>query len=178
MNDLNLWATAYRQILQNHANPAEMKFWLDALNWDKLEPMASGKVHIFLSAPNVFYANFINDKFKSEIEDATSQILGKSCEVSIAVMEAKPVDEVASAATSTRNYSIIDTVESPLSPPTASDITPAMNIAGPITIRTPNRSNMILNDFLDPSLTFDNYIMGPSNQFAYASAFSTSQFSV
>ena len=62
-----------------------MKFWLDALNWDKLEPMASGKVHIFLSAPNVFYANFISDKFKTEIEMATSLILGKSCEVSIAV---------------------------------------------------------------------------------------------
>ena len=126
MNDLNLWATAYRQILQNHANPAEMRFWLDALDWDKLEPMASGKVHIFLSAPNVFYANFITDKFKTEIEAATSQILGKSCEVSIAVMDAKPVDEVASAAITNRNQTTIPPVSSPLSPPSLMDTTPAM----------------------------------------------------
>src|ERR1700745_2717478 len=119
MNDLNLWATAYRQILQNHANPAEMKFWLDALNWGKLEPMASGKVHIFLSAPNVFYANFISDKFKTEIENATSQILGKSCEVSIAVMEAQPVDEVAQAALSSATSTTPHFVENPLSPPSA-----------------------------------------------------------
>ena len=173
MNDLNLWATAYRQILQNHANPAEMKFWLDALNWDKLEPMASGKVHIFLSAPNVFYANFINDKFKTEIEMATSQILGKSCEVSIAVMEAKAVDEVASAAISTAQHTT-PRMESPLSPPTAADSTPAMAFAS--TQQTGNSpqkgsfKSMIINDFLDSSLTFENYIMGPSNQLAYASA--------
>jgi len=173
MNELNLWATAYRQILQNHANPAEMKFWLDALNWDKLEPMASGKVHIFLSAPNVFYANFINDKFKAEIEMATSQILGKSCEVSIAVMEAKAVDEVASAAMSSPQYSA-PRPESPLSPPTAEDSTPGMVVASSHQNNTsPQRGgfkSMIINDFLDSSLTFENYIMGPSNQLAYASA--------
>jgi chromosomal replication initiator protein len=180
MNNINLWTTAYRQILQNHANPAEMKFWLDALNWDKLEPMASGKVHIYLSAPNVFYANFINDKFKTEIENATSQILGKSCEVSIAVMDAKPIDEVASAAITTSNNSLNDN-QNPLSPPTANDVTPAM---GALNTNSPSlgfvspgsaKSKMIINDFLDSSLTFDNYIMGPSNQFAYASAFSTSE---
>jgi len=182
MNDLNLWATAYRQILQNHANPTEMKFWLDALNWDKLEPLSSGKVHIFLTAPNVFYANFINDKFKTEIESATSQILGKKCEVSIAVMDAKPVDEVASTSLSISNYSSINsTIDNPLSPPTALDIAPhygSMNStqSSPgFVSRGSIKLNPTINDFLDPSLTFDNYIMGPSNQFAYASAFSTSE---
>ena len=181
MNDLNLWATAYRQILQNHANPTEMKFWLDALNWGKLEPMASGKVHIFLTAPSVFYANFINQQFKAEIESATSQILGKSCEVSIAVLESKPAEEVEDAIISISNTSVNNNFENPLSPPTASDFTPAMaqtnqNSPSPGFVnRGSQKSNMIINDFLDPSLTFDNYIMGPSNQFAYASAFSTSE---
>ena len=181
MNDLNLWATAYRQILQNHANPTEMKFWLDALNWGKLEPMASGKVHIFLTAPSVFYANFINQQFKAEIESATSQILGKSCEVSIAVLESKPAEEVEDAIISISNTSVNNNFENPLSPPTASDFTPAMaqtnqNSPSPGFVnRGSQKSNMIINDFLDPSLTFDNYTTGPSNQFAYASAFSTSE---
>ena len=181
MNDLNLWATAYRQILQNHANPTELKFWLDALNWDKLEPMDSGRVHIYLTAPSIFYANFINQQFKSEIEAATSQILGKTCEVSIAVMEAKPVDEVASAVLSSRNSSTNQTVENPLSPPSSDDFTPAMSLANAVSTtpgfvnKSQAKSNVIINDFLDSSLTFDNYIMGPSNQFAYASAFSTSE---
>ena len=181
MNDLNLWATAYRQILQNHSNPTEMKFWLDALNWGKLEPLASGKVHIFLTAPNVFYANFINDKFKAEIETATSQILGKNCEISIAVMETKATNEVGREPLSTGNHTIITTNEDPLSPPTASDMSTSSGShhithspAGFIN-RGASKSNAIINDFLDPALTFDNYIMGPSNQFAYASAFSTSE---
>ena len=62
-----------------------MKFWLDALKWNKAERLGQGKVKIFLSAPNHYYANFIDTSFRKIIETAVTQVLGESCEVSIDV---------------------------------------------------------------------------------------------
>jgi len=175
MNDLNLWATAYRQILQSYDNPAEMKFWLDALKWDRLEPLTTGKVFVFLTAPSVFYANFIQDKYKSEIEKTISLLLGKPCEISISVSAGR-TEETDSPVTIGNNKEI-NISEDPLAPPTRSDLSQnfeTVNYTG-VMQRGSFKTPVIVDDFVDPALTFDNYIMGPSNQFAYASAFSTSE---
>lgn len=162
MNQTNLWATTYHQILQNHQNPTEVKFWLDALKWGKAERLGPGRVLIQLSAPNPYYANFINTTFKGEIESAVAQVLGESCEVSIEVGQATPVDEVALSKTL-----LAPPVEAPQSEPSGLQLDPR-----PRFIQNSVKPGSV-QDHVDPNLTFDNYIVGPSNQFAYASAFST-----
>ena len=176
MNHTNLWATTYHQILQNHQNPSEVKFWLDALKWGKAERLGPGRVRIELSAPNPYYANFINTTFKAEIETAVTQVLGESCEVSIEVLQATPVDEIALSkmpiATETMTHSM-----DPLAPPTQTTRIEIVSSPGfeakPRFIQSGHTGAVF--DHVESNLTFDNYIVGPSNQFAYASAFATAE---
>ena len=174
MNDLNLWATTYRQILHNHDNPSEMKFWLDALSWERLEQLTSGKVIVYLNAPSIFYANFIRDKYKNMIENEITNILGKHSEISISVSSTKSVEEIRETPLNTSNYSTNSNLENPLAPPTSFEFNQSNDFSNS-SQRGSFKTPQILNDFIDSALTFDNYIMGPSNQFAYASAFSTSE---
>ncbi|MBS1959307.1 MAG: chromosomal replication initiator protein DnaA [Bdellovibrionales bacterium] len=163
MNQTNLWATTYHQILQNHQNPSEVKFWLDALKWGKAERLGPGRVRVELSAPNPYYANFINTTFKCEIESAVAQVLGEACEVAIEVGDATPIDEIALA-------------KMPLAPPIETshmEISAAIDVKPRFIQNTTSLKSVF--DHIDQNLTFDNYIVGPSNQFAYASAFSTAE---
>ena len=173
MNDLNLWATTYRQILHSHDDPSDIKFWLEQLSWDRLEALTNGKVIVYLNAPSLFYANFIRDRFKNLIEKEITSLLGKPTEISISVLN-KTQDDLSVNGPSISNHSEIPTLSNPLAPPSPTDYT---NSIEPVIYSQKNSSKgpMILNDFVDPALTFDNYIMGPSNQFAYASAFSTAE---
>ncbi len=175
MNQLNLWATTYHHILQNHQNANEVKFWLDALKWGKAERLGQGKVKIFLSAPNHYYANFIDSTFRNDIESAVTQVLGEACEVSIEVLQGTPADEVAEA-----KRQIIPT-HNLLAPASDQDLQRAQ--VETVYPQSPPRKGSFqssrvsdpLFDHVDPNQTFDNYIVGPSNQFAYASAFSTAE---
>ncbi|MBU6153084.1 MAG: chromosomal replication initiator protein DnaA [Bdellovibrionales bacterium] len=181
MNQTNLWASTYHNILLNHHDAGEVKFWLDSLKWGKAERLGPGRVRIVLLAPNQFYKNFIHSTFKEEIEEAVSRVLGESCEVSIDI-------ERDGKGTDTEKTSSFQTLEiNPLAPPRPLDIEslgplkpPSPTMASPATqfIQRPSRAEgslKLLDDRVDPNLTFDNYIVGPSNQFAYASAFSTAE---
>ena len=174
MNHTNLWATTYQQILQNHPNPSEVKFWLDALQWGKAERMGPGRVKVSLSAPNNYYANFINTSFRTDIEAAISQVLGETCEISIEVAEIKEENKEAAASFAPIPF------QNPLAPPQENDqngqssieiVQPFQVSSGPGKFK---KTHSLANT-VDPHLTFDNYIVGPSNQFAYASAFSTAE---
>jgi chromosomal replication initiator protein len=170
MNQSNLWATTYQNLLSTHPNANDIRFWLDALQWNKAERVGPGKVKVFLSAPNPYYENFIDSTFKSEIETAIAQVLGESCEVAIDVVRAAAVDEVAESKHQTQVFA------SPLSPPIEIQIPAQAKFSSQNSPAKTNYSaHTPFTDHLDPNLTFDNYIVGPSNQFAYASAFSCAE---
>jgi chromosomal replication initiator protein len=215
MNHNNLWAATYHQILQNHQNPTEAKFWLDVLKWNKAERLGSGRVRVELTAPSVYYANFLNSAYKGTIESAVTSVLGESCEVEIhslagvpasnpsdttdglqnefihnitqnlAQKSAQPVDEVALSKMNDISAlpSGMDSLSDPLAPPRfEAPQQPSQNEVSHQNshqhsqqrgsfIRSESQSR--IQDNLDPQLTFDKYIVGPSNQFAFASAFST-----
>ncbi len=180
MNTPNLWASTYTHILQNHQDPSDIKFWLDILQWNRAERVGPGKVKILLSAPNSFYANFINTKFKSDIENSISQILGESCDVFIEVktdQRTTPfVEEIINNPTQLNSLINENTFNfSPLSPPSSIDITPAqVEISAPkVGFITQGKGG--IEDTIDPALIFANYIVGPSNQFAYANACLTAE---
>ncbi len=187
MNHTNLWASTYHHLLSNREDIDGVKFWLDALKWGKAERMGPGRVKISLSAPNAYYAKFIGDTFKTEIENAVTHVLGESCEVAIEVGHATPVDEVAEeklkAQSNSSSNTQLNSLLNPLAPPVEADLNP-ISTYQPESLSTAKgtfktqSSASLSTDFLnsvDPNLTFDNYIVGPSNQFAYASAFSTAE---
>lgn len=179
MNQSNLWATTYQNLLSSHPNANDIRFWLDALRWNKAERLGPGKVKIFLSAPNAYYANFIDSTFKGEIETAITGVLGESCEVLIDVMQAMPVDEIAEASLaspalthSPKGGAQNSYQYSPLAPPFEPNGLSQTKISP---VKSSGSLSQAFLDQIDPNLTFDNYIVGPSNQFAYASAFSTAE---
>ena len=159
MNQSNLWATTYQNLLSNHPNANDIRFWLDALQWGKAERLGPGKVKVFLSAPNFYYANFIDSTFKNEIETAIAQVIGEACEVSIDVMKATSIDEVADAKQLAATPS---SHTSPLAPPTYEIHIPSANKASSSRPSIPTHSHGPVLDQIDPNLTFDNYIVGPS----------------
>ncbi len=177
MNQTNLWATAYLQILQNHPDANAVKFWLDALSWGNAERLGPGRVRIHLSAPNHYYANFIETTFKADIENAVSEVIGEACEVSIAVQKSSDSDEGAAK----KSQSFQSPMENPLAPPSETPeerTTTTLNTHSPSPSKGGFQSKSSrgpVEDHIDQNLTFDNYIVGPSNQFAYASAFSTAE---
>lgn len=180
MNQTNLWASTYHHILMSHEDANEVKFWLDSLKWGSAERMGPGRVKVCLSAPNHFYKNFIQSSFKTEIESAVTRVLGEACEVSIEVArEDAPREE--------KNEQVRVLEMNPLAPPRQEDrLDTAGQAALPSSVTlnagfikpgpiTRSVSQAPIEDNLDRNLTFDNYIVGPSNQFAYASAFSTAE---
>ena len=190
MNHLNLWATAYQNILKNHPEPNSVSFWLDSLHWDRAERMGPGKVKVLFSAPNSYQASFINATFKAEIESSISTILGELCEISISVANSKPQvppQTYENNFSSQINAQPLQTApqiqtniarSNPLAPPTLNDFSYANEDSTPtkgFVKSNPTKTNQNFFDQLDPHLTFDNYIVGPSNQFAYAAAFSTAE---
>jgi chromosomal replication initiator protein len=161
----NLWASTYSQILKDHPDANAVKFWLDALSWQKAERLGPGRVRICMTAPNPYYVKFIESTFKGEIEAAVTKVLGEACELSLEVARdaAAPVK--------------VDPVETPgpLAPPTSRELRPEPVLSPLSPPEKTGRPTAPVSDNVDPLLTFDNYIVGPSNQFAYASAFSTAE---
>lgn len=183
MNTPNLWATTYQQILKNHQNPTEARFWLDALQWNGAERLPQGRVRILLSAPNAYYANFITAAYRGDIESAVSQVLGESCELQIETNLKEPSLNLPSEAafsqgetllSSTQDFLVADEIaEQKISSPLAPPLEELTSFSERLTSAGENVSStrISLQETLDTSLTFNNYIVGPSNQFAYASAY-------
>ena len=178
MNQTNLWASTYHHILQSHHDANEVKFWLDPLKWETIERMGPGRVRVSLSAPNPFYKNFIQTHFKTEIESAVTHVLGEACELSIDVAKSD-------APTEQKTDTIQSVTINPLAPPREEDRSAAFD-APPVEAPSPrprfetgggfsSRPRTLIEDHVDPLQTFENYIVGPSNQFAYASAISTAE---
>ena len=192
MNQQNLWASTYQYILQNHPNPQEVKFWLDALQWERAEHVGPGKVKVYLSAAGLYYANYIETKFRSDIEDAVSQLLGESVEVKIDVAKENqaaaesfsppPAFNSSSNHGNPTPFELDLPIHNPLAPPSQQDfafesptrLATQSHQFAPRAAAKPSRFQ-IISDNIDPHLTFENYIYGPSNQFAYAAAFSTAE---
>ncbi len=171
MNQTNLWTSTYHNILVNHHDAGEVKFWLDSLKWGKAERLGPGRVKIILFAPNQFYKNFIQSTFRDEIESAVTKVLGEACEVLI------EIDHGGKAQETEKPKSFQSVEMNPLAPPRPLDIESLgpLKPPGPAQASFHSKSHASLEDRVDPNLTFDNYIVGPSNQFAYASAFSTAE---
>jgi len=163
-----IWQATY-QILRESMLGNQLITWIDPLQFVKSEN-AQGSWKFQLTAPNDFSAQWVRDHYKNQIETALSQVVGSSCEVSF----------------STRDENIAD--ESPADVPNEFDgANPSFAQAETVkntVIRTeaPQTQNQHQNrysrqpqPFLDSKYTFDSFVVGPSNQFAHASAVSVAE---
>ncbi len=174
MMSQDLWNSTVRELIRKDPQGSEqLRFWLEQVHLAKADRM-DGSVRVFLNTPSSYYADFVNKNFRQNIELTLSGILGEPCQITL---ETRP-----EMATNTQNSF------NPLAPPRREDVYTQVpgNTAPPTYTQMPNylgptsldpnqqayRSPYSLKESVDPTLTFSNYIVGPSNQFAYASAFS------
>ncbi len=148
-----IWRAAYR-ILEQAIVPQQLKAWVEPLHFVKTEPTPNGSVRVHFLAPNDFSAQWIRDQYQAIIEDAFTQITGSPCELAIAVLDAS------------------ESNEQPFRPPvveqrqTVSGL--GMQISGDSTPREARAKSQVVG--LDPRYTFENFVVGASNQFGHASA--------
>ena len=169
MNQQNLWASTYSQILKDHPDANAVRFWLDALSWGKAERLGPGKVRVCLTAPNNYYLKFIESTFKQDIETAAGKILGESCELLLEVSRDAMTPGPSEGQTESTPLPDLN----PLAPPAEGETDRIPG--GSVTSAARESRTASFHDNVDSTLNFDNYIVGPSNQFAYASAFSTAE---
>lgn len=158
-----LWQAAYR-ILEQSVVPNQLRAWIQPLQLLATEPTTTG-IRIQLCAPNDFSAQWVKDHYAKAIESAFSQVTGGSCELAF----------VAQA----ENESRIPVFEPPVVEVPQSAPAPA-----PITVTTSAGSTLSISGsvqrpshegLIDPRYTFDSFVVGASNQFAYASSIAVAE---
>jgi chromosomal replication initiator protein len=110
-----------------------------------IQPRSLTKSHLSVSVSNDFYQYWLEENYLPLIRRAVSQVVGRDMDVRLEVDSSLP------AAVSA------EPVERPPSAPAKASRAPA-----PVTA-------------LNPNLTFDSFVVGPSNTFAHAAAFAVAQ---
>ena len=154
-----IWQAAYR-ILENTNVSTQLKAWIEPLSFVRSENVGNS-LRIILVAPNDFSAKWVRDHYQKDIENALSQIIGSSCELGFEVSEKLETSAPYEPPVETRS-SMNTRLEEHIP-------TPSTSASPPATIRAPYE-----NPF-DPKYTFENFVVGASNQFAHASAIAVAE---
>lgn len=161
LNRSEVWKQAYK-ILEKSLFQNQLQMWIDPLEMRAISNHEQGyKIEIL--APNELSANWVRDHFNREIHMALSEVLGAAnCQVDFVLSDIAQglvlkTGEVSSASTSTN--------------PAASVSASTHSPAPPFAFSPTNDSN----GTLDRRYTFDNFVVGSSNQFAHAAAVAVSE---
>lgn len=153
MSVQEIWQVVYRSLERTLATNM-VHVWVQPLEAKSIEQSAAG-ARVVLEASNEFAAQWIRDKYLKKIEETFEQTLGKQTIVDISVSE-KPK----TVPTNDRVASVIATEADLPSTPSSGLVLQAGSRAA----TTPPLSSSV-----DARYTFDNFVVGASNQFAYAS---------
>lgn len=148
-----LWQAAYHLLEQKIVEP-QLKAWIQPIEFISSEESESG-LKVGLAVPNDFSAQWIRDHYEQDIQGALEQVSGKHCHLEM-IIRHRPTD------TSFDELGETHRKESP-APTVNTRETPSINPK----IEQINQDNA-LN--IDRSYTFENFVVGASNQFAHASA--------
>ena len=127
----------FRQTLRGRVTPVTWRTWLDGLQPQSID---DGVIHI--TAPSEFHLRWVNEKFRSLVEDAVGSAFGSGLTV-----ELSAPDEPA--------YEPLVEEESEPEPATIPLVAPETDTEE---IR------------FVPKYSFENFVVGPSNRFAHAAA--------
>jgi chromosomal replication initiator protein len=149
-----LWQAVVR-VLEQTIVPNQIQAWIHPLKL--LDSVSDGRVlKVRIGAPNDFTADWVRDHFRKSFEGAFAQTVGTPCEITVVVdsdahsVDFEPMGNQA--------------VEAPQPAPHH----PQGGIGGGIVLQSGTRAPVA--DSLESRYTFDNFVVGASNQFAHASA--------
>lgn len=155
-----IWQSAYRLLEQNLASNT-LQMWIKPLEFVGTEKSDQG-YKVFFAAEHQFTANWVRDHYKREIEQAFSTVLGTHCELQVDLKPKKTHDiahenisePLQNAETSMHHSSL----EPEIAPQTAT-----------------SNETAVEESQLDTRYTFENFVVGASNNFAYASAIAVAE---
>ena len=147
-----VWESACR-LLEQTVVPNQLHAWIHPLELCEIEELESG-LRIKMAAPNDFSAQWVRDHYQKLIETALAQVSGHSCELKLQVNE-------------NRDDFRVDPFE--LTPPSVTSGRVSHGAESPRNA-APSVARDGIQDHPDPRYTFDNFVVGTSNQFAHASA--------
>ena len=145
-NQTDLWRAAY-YLLQQSILPNQLQAWIQPLEWMDSET-TENELTVRLTAPNDFAAQWVRDHFKENIESALLQVSGMACKVQFIGRENPEKDD------------FLEPVSMVKMPIQANKFNPLLSVG-----QSTNKNHAI-----DSRYTFDTFVVGASNQFAYASA--------
>ncbi len=167
------WKTAYEDLLHQGSNDAnDAGFWLRSVRFSNSH-QRDGFTEVSLATPNASYANYLDKTHRSLVEETLERVTGVRCKVTFeANSDGASINKLLNL--------------SPLSPPTVFNIgrvevpEPAPFPRANTTPTAQSQSqaapfSIPVRDNVDPNLTFSRYIVGPSNQYAHASAYGAAQ---
>lgn len=152
-----LWLATCR-LLEQTVVPNQLHAWIHPLEFVEFQE-ADRMLKIKLSAPNDFSAQWVRDHYQKSIEGALAQVIGIPCEV-ILVAKETPRDLK------------LNLFDIPASAPTVAGGFDSAGGSGSFLSSQSGGGNGMrsANENPDPRYTFDSFVVGASNQFAYATA--------
>jgi len=156
----SIWQSAYSN-LQKEIPANQLKIWIDPLDWVRAEEtklssddsLSDSIDQLHFAVPNDFFAEWVRDHYLSKVEGCISQVTGRPCRI---ILE----NQMRSQAIHT------DPLEVNLVAPPSRNATSG---ASEFSKGKEYRAN------IDPRYRFEDFIVGSSNQFAFASAFAISE---
>lgn len=150
-----VWQAAYR-ILEGELLSEQLRVWIQHLELLSTENLGD-RVMIRLGAMNNFTAQWIRDKYRNQLENAFTQVLGYRAEVQVMTKESQSVV--------THEY------EPPVERPGGGTRAGEQNLHEKVReIPHVQESSGAAPNKIDPRYRFNNFVVGSSNQFAHASA--------
>lgn len=160
-----LWQAAYR-VLEQSITPEKLRRWIQPL--ELMETVQNeGRLKIYFAAPNDFYAQWVRDYHQKELENAFTQVTGRTCEVFFSVKDG--VEQVQVPGTYHQTFFSGD---GPTTPQVASNpmFTDSRDMSAVGTVNRGNAPRGAHENTMDPRQRFENFVVGASNQFAHATA--------
>jgi len=163
-----MWQAAYR-ILEQSVVPQQLLTWIQPLELVNAQD-AEGKLQVRIAAANDFSAQWVRDHHIKDIQNAFAQVCGKTCEIVVTTKDSSgdlmsAPYEIASSRLSNGNNSVADHHNVSAA---SAFVEPLLHSNAGVVLHAGARAPQ---DFrFDSRYTFDNFVVGASNQFAHASA--------
>jgi chromosomal replication initiator protein len=153
------WQAAYR-VLEQSIAPHQLQTWIQPLSFIELQPTDKG-MRAKVMAPNDFSGNWVRDHYRAQIEAALTQVIGVAVELQMSVYDGPE-----------QKFEPYEApVETPrANPPYSGDHAPSSGVVISSGSRHPGGDSA-----LDSRYTLESFVVGASNQFAYASAVAVSE---
>lgn len=166
----DLWESVCRN-LEGAIVSHQFHAWIYPLKWQGVLPVSEieGQTtyRIQLLSPNDFSSRWVKNHYQTSIEKAFLQLTGCHCELELLVQTAPPNQNQSSLVVGTPLPSIQSEIQSDLGFDRKAE---EASLIPTVSLSQGKSSGSFPGDMPDPRYTFDNFVVGSSNQFAHASA--------